>query len=98
LAAARSHHVPQAEDPGYEVLGTSGDTFSAAYDFPTRGWSEDGRQVPGRTTGSICQQPRFAMMRLRAVAEQTQDRAVAADRHAAVVRSEKIAYGPSGAP
>ncbi|HEU4735361.1 MAG TPA: Hsp70 family protein [Kofleriaceae bacterium] len=83
------------EDQVYEVLGTSGDTFLGGDDLDER--------LVDKMAGKFLAENRIdlrtnevAMMRLRAVAEQTK---IELSRRArAVVRIDEIAYGPRGAP
>jgi len=83
------------EDQVYEVLGTSGDTFLGGDDF-------DERLVDKMTARFLAEQRidlrtnEVAMMRLRAVAEQT--KIELSRRSRAVVRVDEIAYGPNGVP
>ena len=83
------------EDQVYEVLGTSGDTFLGGDDF-------DERLVEKMVAKFLVdnridlRSNEVAMMRLRAVAEQT--KIELSRRTRAVVRVDEIAYGPRGAP
>jgi molecular chaperone DnaK len=83
------------EDQVYEVLGTSGDTFLGGDDF-------DERLVEKMVAKFLVdnridlRSNEVAMMRLRAVAEQT--KIELSRRNRAVVRIDEIAYGPRGAP
>jgi molecular chaperone DnaK len=83
------------EDQVYEVLGTSGDTFLGGDDLDERLVEKmvakflTENRVDLRTN-------EIAMMRLRAVAEQT--KIELSRRSRAVVRVDEIAYGPRGAP
>ena len=83
------------EDQVYEVLGTSGDTFLGGDDF-------DERLVEKMVAKFLVdnridlRSNEVAMMRLRAVAEQT--KIELSRRSRAVVRVDEIAYGPRGAP
>ncbi|HEX3760358.1 MAG TPA: Hsp70 family protein [Kofleriaceae bacterium] len=83
------------EDQVYEVLGTSGDTFLGGDDF-------DERLVEKMVAKFLVdnridlRSNEVAMMRLRAVAEQT--KIELSRRSRAVVRIDEIAYGPRGAP
>src|SRR4051812_24627896 len=83
------------EDQVYEVLGTSGDTFLGGDDF-------DERLVEKMVAKFLVdnridlRSNEIAMMRLRAVAEQT--KIELSRRTRAVVRVDEIAYGPRGAP
>jgi molecular chaperone DnaK len=83
------------EDQVYEVLGTSGDTFLGGDDF-------DERLVEKMVAKFLVdnridlRSNEVAMMRLRAVAEQT--KIELSRRTRAVVRIDEIAYGPRGAP
>jgi molecular chaperone DnaK len=82
-------------DQVYEVLGTSGDTFLGGDDLDER--------LVDKMVGKFLAENRIdlrtnevAMMRLRAVAEQTK---IELSRRArAVVRIDEIAYGAKGAP
>jgi len=83
------------EDQVYEVLGTSGDTFLGGDDLDER--------LVDKMAGKFLAENRIdlrtneiAMMRLRAVAEQT--KIELSRRSRAVVRIDEIAYGPRGAP
>ncbi|MBL9018193.1 MAG: Hsp70 family protein, partial [Myxococcales bacterium] len=82
-------------DQVYEVLGTAGDTFLGGDDLDER--------LVDKMVGKFLQENRVdlrsnevAMMRLRAVAEQT--KIELSRRSRAVVRVDEIAYGPKGAP
>jgi molecular chaperone DnaK len=83
------------DDQVYEVLGTSGDTFLGGDDLDER--------LVDKMVAKFLAENRIdlrtnevAMMRLRAVAEQTK---IELSRRArAVVRIDEIAYGPRGAP
>jgi molecular chaperone DnaK len=82
-------------DQIYEVLGTSGDTFLGGDDLDER--------VVDRMVEKFLSEQRLdlrtnevAMMRLRAVAEQT--KIELSRRTRAVVRIDEIAYGPNGKP
>ena len=82
-------------DQVYEVLGTSGDTFLGGDDLDER--------LVDRMVEKFLLENRLdlrtnevAMMRLRAVAEQT--KIELSRRSRAVVRIDEIAYGPSGKP
>jgi molecular chaperone DnaK len=83
------------EDQVYEVLGTSGDTFLGGDDL-------DERLVEKMVAKFLTENRmdlrtnEIAMMRLRAVAEQT--KIELSRRSRAVVRIDEIAYGPRGAP
>jgi molecular chaperone DnaK len=83
------------EDQVYEVLGTSGDTFLGGDDL-------DERLVEKMVAKFLAENRldlrtnEVAMMRLRAVAEQT--KIELSRRSRAVVRIDEIAYGPRGAP
>ncbi|HET9626429.1 MAG TPA: Hsp70 family protein, partial [Kofleriaceae bacterium] len=83
------------EDQVYEVLGTSGDTFLGGDDL-------DERLVEKMVSKFLAENRidlrdnEVAMMRLRAVAEQT--KIELSRRSRAVVRIDEIAYGPRGAP
>jgi molecular chaperone DnaK len=83
------------DDQVYEVLGTSGDTFLGGDDF-------DERLVEKMVAKFLVdnrldlRSNEVAMMRLRAVAEQT--KIELSRRTRAVVRVDEIAYGPRGAP
>ncbi|HET7501126.1 MAG TPA: Hsp70 family protein [Kofleriaceae bacterium] len=87
--------VLRLEDQVYEVLGTSGDTFLGGDDLDER--------LVDKMVAKFLAENRIdlatnevAMMRLRAVAEQTK---IELSRRArAVVRIDEIAYGPRGAP
>jgi molecular chaperone DnaK len=79
----------------YEVLGTAGDTFLGGDDLDER--------LVDRMVARFLEEHRVdlradevAMMRLRAVAEQT--KIELSRRTRAVVRIDEIAYGPRGAP
>jgi len=83
------------EDQVYEVLGTAGDSFLGGDDL-------DERLVEKMVAKFLAENHidlrtnEVAMMRLRAVAEQTK---IELSRRArAVVRIDEIAYGPRGAP
>ncbi len=82
-------------DQVYEVLGTGGDTFLGGDDL-------DERLVDRMVEKFLLEQRidlrtnEVAMMRLRAVAEQT--KIELSRRSRAVVRIDEIAYGPSGKP
>ncbi len=82
-------------DQVYEVLGTSGNTFLGGDDL-------DERLVDRMVEKFLAEQRldlrtnEVAMMRLRAVAEQT--KIELSRRQRAVVRIDEIAYGPSGKP
>ncbi|HEX7837033.1 MAG TPA: Hsp70 family protein, partial [Kofleriaceae bacterium] len=83
------------EDQVYEVLGTSGDTFLGGDDL-------DERLVEKMVARFLAENRidlrtnEVAMMRLRAVSEQT--KIELSRRPRAVVRIDEIAYGPRGAP
>ncbi|MEO7735084.1 MAG: Hsp70 family protein, partial [Kofleriaceae bacterium] len=83
------------EDQVYEVLGTSGDTFLGGDDL-------DERLVEKMVAKFLAENRldlrtnEVAMMRLRAVAEQT--KIELSRRSRAVVRIDEIAYGARGAP
>lgn len=79
----------------YEVVGTSGDTFLGGDDLDER--------IVDKMVERFLAEHRIdlrtnevAMMRLRAVAEQT--KIELSRRNRAVVRIDEIAYGPRGAP
>jgi len=82
-------------DQVYEVLGTAGDTFLGGDDLDER--------IVDKMVAKFLAEHRIdlrtneiAIMRLRAVAEQTK---IELSRRArAVVRVDEIAYGPNGAP
>lgn len=83
------------EDQVYEVLGTSGDTFLGGDDLDER--------LVEKMVAKFLTENRIdlrtnevAMMRLRAVAEQT--KIELSRRSRAVVRIDEIAYGAKGAP
>jgi molecular chaperone DnaK len=83
------------EDQVYEVLGTSGDTFLGGDDLDER--------LVEKMVAKFLTENRLdlrtnevAMMRLRAVAEQT--KIELSRRSRAVVKIDEIAYGPRGAP
>jgi len=82
-------------DQVYEVLGTAGDSFLGGDDLDER--------LVEKMTGKFLADHRIdlrtnpvAMMRLRAVAEQT--KIELSRRTRAVVRIDEIAYGPRGVP
>src|SRR6185295_7776590 len=83
------------DDQVYEVLGTSGDTFLGGDDL-------DERLVDKMVAKFLAENRvdlrtnEVAMMRLRAVAEQT--KIELSRRSRAMVRVDEIAYGPRGAP
>ena len=87
--------VLKLADQVYEVLGTAGDTFLGGDDLDER--------IVDRMVAKFLTENRvdlraneIAMMRLRAVAEQTK---IELSRRArAVVRIDEIAYGPRGKP
>jgi molecular chaperone DnaK len=87
--------VLKLDDNVYEVLGTSGDTFLGGDDI-------DERVVDQLVEGFLAQhridlrQNEIAMMRLRAVAEQT--KIELSRRSRAIIKVDEIAYGPGGAP
>ncbi len=83
------------QDEVYEVLGTAGDSFLGGDDL-------DERLVEKMVTGFLAENRidlrsnEIAMMRLRAVAEQT--KIELSRRSRAVVRIDEIAYGAKGSP
>jgi molecular chaperone DnaK len=83
------------EDQVYEVLGTAGDTFLGGDDLDERLVEKMAARFLDERSIDLRTNP-VAMMRLRAVAEQTK---IELSRRArAVVRVDEIAAGPHGAP
>lgn len=87
--------ILRLQDDVYEVLGTAGDTFLGGDDLDER--------LVDRMVDAFLKENRVdlrmhevAMMRLRAVAEQT--KIELSRRSRAVVRVDEIAYGPNGKP
>jgi molecular chaperone DnaK len=87
--------VLKLRDDVYEVLGTAGDSFLGGDDLDER--------LVDKMVNAFLAANRFdlrtnevAMMRLRAVAEQT--KIELSRRSRAVVRIDEIAYGPNGRP
>ncbi len=83
------------EDQVYEVLGTSGDTFLGGDDLDER-LVEHMAQVFLEQSRVDLREHELAMMRLRAVAEQT--KIELSRRTRAIVKIDEIAYGPGGKP
>jgi molecular chaperone DnaK len=87
--------VLKLDDNVYEVLGTAGDTFLGGDDI-------DERVVDQLVAGFLgehridLRQNEIAMMRLRAVAEQT--KIELSRRSRAIIKVDEIAYGPGGVP
>jgi molecular chaperone DnaK len=87
--------VLRLDDNVYEVLGTAGDTFLGGDDI-------DERVVDILVESFLSQhridlrQNEIAMMRLRAVAEQT--KIELSRRSRAIIKVDEIAYGPGGKP
>jgi molecular chaperone DnaK len=87
--------VLRLDDNVYEVLGTAGDTFLGGDDI-------DERVVDRLVAGFLAEhridlrQNEIAMMRLRAVAEQT--KIELSRRSRAIIKVDEIAYGPGGVP
>jgi molecular chaperone DnaK len=83
------------EDQVYEVLGTAGDTFLGGDDLDERLVEKMAARFLDEHRIDLRTNP-VAMMRLRAIAEQTK---IELSRRArAVVRIDEIASGPHGAP
>jgi molecular chaperone DnaK len=87
--------VLNLEDQVYEVLGTAGDTFLGGDDIDER-LVEHMAQVFLEQSRVDLREHELAMMRLRAVAEQT--KIELSRRTRAIVKIDEIAYGPGGAP
>jgi molecular chaperone DnaK len=83
------------DDQVYEVLGTSGDTFLGGDDLDERLVDKMAAKFLAENRIDL-KTNEVAMMRLRAVAEQT--KIELSRRSRAVVRIDEIAYGPRGAP
>jgi molecular chaperone DnaK len=87
--------VLRLDDQVYEVLGTAGDSFLGGDDL-------DERLVDHMVAQFLAQhridlrENELALMRLRAVAEQT--KIELSRRTRAIVKVDEIAYGPGGAP
>jgi molecular chaperone DnaK len=87
--------ILKLEDQVYEVLGTAGDSFLGGDDL-------DERLVDHMAASFLASQRidlranEVAIMRLRAVAEQT--KIELSRRTRAIVKVDEIAYGPGGAP
>jgi molecular chaperone DnaK len=87
--------ILRLDDNVYEVLGTAGDTFLGGDDL-------DERVVDHLVAGFLAEnridlrQNEIAMMRLRAVAEQT--KIELSRRSRAIIKVDEIAYGPGGVP
>ena len=87
--------VLRLDENVYEVLGTAGDTFLGGDDI-------DERVVDRLVAGFLAEhridlrQNEIAMMRLRAVAEQT--KIELSRRSRAIIKVDEIAYGPGGVP
>jgi molecular chaperone DnaK len=83
------------EDQVYEVLGTAGDTFLGGDDLDERLVEKMAAKFLAENRIDL-RGNEVAMMRLRAVAEQT--KIELSRRTRAVVRIDEIAYGPRGGP
>ncbi|MCB9559520.1 MAG: Hsp70 family protein [Kofleriaceae bacterium] len=87
--------VLNLDDQVYEVLGTAGDSFLGGDDLDERLVEHMAQAFLAQSRVDL-REHELAMMRLRAVAEQT--KIELSRRTRAIVKIDEIAYGPGGAP